>query len=335
MKSPKHPARPESKGLALIAALLIVTATAGFLFSETLNISATYPSPVGIYNYIVTTGGSSSAPTNTTLNRTAGNAILVPSTNASGRVGIGTASPASVLDVSSTQSAFLPPRMTTAQRDAISAPPAGSVLYNTTTSSLEYYGGSGWLKAGGSSGLALFESNGTFVVPQGVTKIYVTAAGGGGGGSGGCASGRSGSGGGSGAAVYKQAYTVTPLQSLAITIGAGGTAGAGCAAGGAGTSTIIGALATLAGGAGATTNGIAGGAPGGAGGQQGGGGTYCPVDHIAGGTGGGNIAGGIGSPGSNAAIPGIHGGGGGGGHCGSGSSAAAPGGAGFALIEWY
>jgi hypothetical protein len=63
-----------------------------------------------------------------------------------GRVGIGTTSPnaAALLDVSSTTKGFLPPRMTTAQRDAISAPPAGLVIYNTSTNVLNFYNGSAW-----------------------------------------------------------------------------------------------------------------------------------------------------------------------------------------------
>lgn len=58
-----------------------------------------------------------------------------------GNVGIGTTSPSASaqLDVSSTTRGFLPPRMTTTQRDAISSPVAGLVIYNTTTSKLQVY----------------------------------------------------------------------------------------------------------------------------------------------------------------------------------------------------
>jgi hypothetical protein len=49
-----------------------------------------------------------------------------------------------MLDVSSTTKGFLPPRMTTAQRDAISSPPAGLVIYNTSTNVLNFYNGSAW-----------------------------------------------------------------------------------------------------------------------------------------------------------------------------------------------
>jgi hypothetical protein len=66
--------------------------------------------------------------------------------DASGNVGVGTSSPnaAAVLDVASTTKGFLPPRMTTAQRDAISTPPAGLVIYNTSTNVLNFYNGSVW-----------------------------------------------------------------------------------------------------------------------------------------------------------------------------------------------
>ncbi|MDQ0065537.1 hypothetical protein [Chryseobacterium lathyri] len=54
------------------------------------------------------------------------------------QVGINTTSPQGALDVVSNTGAFIPPRMTTAQRNAIVLPPSGAVIYNTTTSSLEF-----------------------------------------------------------------------------------------------------------------------------------------------------------------------------------------------------
>jgi len=64
----------------------------------------------------------------------------------SGNVGIGTTSPnaAALLDVTSTTQGFLPPRMTEAERDAISTPPAGLMAYNTTTDKLNFYNGTAW-----------------------------------------------------------------------------------------------------------------------------------------------------------------------------------------------
>jgi hypothetical protein len=58
-----------------------------------------------------------------------------------GNVGIGTTTPNSnaALDVSSTAKVFLPPRMTQVQRDAISSPPIGGIIFNTTTNKLQVY----------------------------------------------------------------------------------------------------------------------------------------------------------------------------------------------------
>lgn len=52
-----------------------------------------------------------------------------------------------VLDLRSTTGGFLPPRMTTTQRDAIASPAAGLVIFNTTTTKLECYDGSAWQAA--------------------------------------------------------------------------------------------------------------------------------------------------------------------------------------------
>jgi hypothetical protein len=63
-----------------------------------------------------------------------------------GNVGIGTTTPndAALLTLTSTTRGFLPPRMTTAQRDAISTPPAGLMIYNTTTNKLNVRTASSW-----------------------------------------------------------------------------------------------------------------------------------------------------------------------------------------------
>ena len=63
-----------------------------------------------------------------------------------GRVGVGTTtpSPAAVLDLASAGQGFLPPRMTSDQRDAIAAPPEGLTLFNTTTKRLNVHDGDTW-----------------------------------------------------------------------------------------------------------------------------------------------------------------------------------------------
>jgi hypothetical protein len=64
-----------------------------------------------------------------------------------GNVGIGTTSPnsAALLDVTSTTSGFLPPRMTTVQQALILTPPNGLMLYNTTTNKLQVYAAGAWV----------------------------------------------------------------------------------------------------------------------------------------------------------------------------------------------
>jgi hypothetical protein len=70
-------------------------------------------------------------------------AVRIDST---GGVGLGATTPnaKALLDLTSTTRGFLPPRMTTAQRDAITSVPAGLMIYNTTTNKLNFYNGSAW-----------------------------------------------------------------------------------------------------------------------------------------------------------------------------------------------
>ncbi|RYF88129.1 MAG: hypothetical protein EOO03_09105, partial [Chitinophagaceae bacterium] len=62
-------------------------------------------------------------------------------------VGIGTTTPnaSAVLDVSSTHQGFLPPRMTTTQRNSIANKAPGLVIYNTVTNCIEMYNGANWI----------------------------------------------------------------------------------------------------------------------------------------------------------------------------------------------
>ena len=72
-------------------------------------------------------------------------------------VGIGTTTPhpSAALDVSSTQKGLLLPRLTQAQRDAISAPALGLTIYQTdNTPGLYLYSGTTWVPVGGGSGAA-------------------------------------------------------------------------------------------------------------------------------------------------------------------------------------
>lgn len=73
-------------------------------------------------------------------------AIIVPAD--SGHVGFGTASPntSSMLDITSTTKGLLIPRMTAAQKNAISAPATGLLIFQTDgTSGFYYYNGAAWV----------------------------------------------------------------------------------------------------------------------------------------------------------------------------------------------
>ena len=81
------------------------------------------------------------------------------------QVGIGTTSPSSgaMLDINSTTSGLLIPRMTQTQRDAITTPATGLLVYQTdNTPSFYHYNGSSWIPVGGNtSGWALTGNAGT------------------------------------------------------------------------------------------------------------------------------------------------------------------------------
>jgi hypothetical protein len=220
--------------------------------------------------------------------------------------------------------------------------------------------------------VSVFTSSGNFTVPQGVEVVYVTGCGGGGGGGSGSSNTAhdttptaGGGGGASGVSCYRLPLRVSGGTTLSITIGVGGTGGAGLPGGGSqarngnngtsGGSTQIyqgsALLLSLPGGAGGgrgdiTSNQGVGGAValnsypylqdsggttsdknGGNGGRQ-----FMTLISAPGGTGGS-------SGGSNgqSAPANSGGGGGGGGAAGNGnaSGAGGNGGSGFIMLEWW
>lgn len=64
----------------------------------------------------------------------------------SAQVGVGTnmPHPSSALEIQSTKAGLLAPRMTTAQRDSISSPALGLIIYNTSTKCLNIYDNNHW-----------------------------------------------------------------------------------------------------------------------------------------------------------------------------------------------
>lgn len=103
--------------------------------------------------YAISSGGGSSGFNGLAFFSSGLSAPSVVMTN-TGNVGIGIATPvaSALLDVTSTSKGFLPPRMSTAQRDAIASPAAGLQIYNTTTNALNVYNGTAWGAVGGGDG---------------------------------------------------------------------------------------------------------------------------------------------------------------------------------------
>lgn len=94
---------------------------------------------------------------------------------AKAQVGIGTTSPdnSSILDVNSTDKGVLFPRLTATERDAITAPANGLLLFNTTTGLFNYYN-SGWLSF--ASGIISPSNGGTGVANNNTATLTLPAS---------------------------------------------------------------------------------------------------------------------------------------------------------------
>jgi hypothetical protein len=73
--------------------------------------------------------------TSTTFGRWYGSLLLGTTTNAA----------SSILTMESTTQGFLPPRMTTTQRNAIASPATGLMIYNSTDNLVQAYNGTSWI----------------------------------------------------------------------------------------------------------------------------------------------------------------------------------------------
>ena len=185
----------------------------------------------------------------------------------------------------------------------------------------------------------VFISSGTFTVPAGRTKVYISGAGSGAGGGGG-GTGAGAGGGSSGAMMNRKAHTVTPLAELTVAINAAGAGGAINTDGADGGTTVFDTL-VLAGGnkgirpGGGATGGVAAGSGLDAAGTTIKGGAGADGVTTTGGAGGSTYFGvGGASAAAVAGNVGTYGGGGsGGGFSGSGEVGGA-GGDGIIIVEW-
>jgi len=77
--------------------------------------------------------------------KTGGNVVSFFDKNGHLAVGTSTINSSAIIDVESTTQGFLPPQMTTTQKNAISSPKEGLVVYDTSLNKLSYYNGSTWI----------------------------------------------------------------------------------------------------------------------------------------------------------------------------------------------
>ena len=182
----------------------------------------------------------------------------------------------------------------------------------------------------------------TFTVPPAITSISAVCVGGGGGGGARDQSDEPGGGGGGGALAYRT-FSVTPGETLTVTVGAGGGGGTGGGdGGGGGTTSITGggtALVSAAGGGGGGGDSGGGGAGGSArtgdgGGNGGSGGGTNDGNNGGGGGGAGGYSGngGNGAAGGTTNTSGTAGAGGGGGGSGTASDSTSGGGGGVGIL---
>jgi len=101
-------------------------------------------SNVGIRAPKVQIVGSDNATSTAALAVTNSASTVALFANNGGNVGIGTTVPAAPLDITSTTGGILIPRMTGTQRDAISSPSEGVIIYNLSTHLINFYNGSAW-----------------------------------------------------------------------------------------------------------------------------------------------------------------------------------------------
>ncbi len=107
-------------------------------------------------------------------------AIGAGTPSGSGLFGIGTNNPnaSALLDLNSSDKGFLPPRMSSAQRDAIALPAAGLIIYNTDNASLEFSDGSDWIPLGdaGTAAVNTTSASGKGLVGLGTANPHHSAA---------------------------------------------------------------------------------------------------------------------------------------------------------------
>jgi uncharacterized protein (TIGR02145 family) len=90
-----------------------------------------------------------------------------------GKFAVGTSTPdaAAIVDISSTTHGMLIPRMSTTQRDDISSPPEGLLIYNITEDKFDYYTGGAWKTVLSTTSSSGSDAEGSGYCSEGVTDF--------------------------------------------------------------------------------------------------------------------------------------------------------------------
>ena len=128
------------------------TATTGLAITRNAlaNASRLFFKTTGTYNWSIGLRGSRNDLS--IFNETSIEALTINSTTNNVLINTTTDIPSSKLTVESTTQGFLPPRMTTTQRNAIVTPVTGLIVYDNTLLSLYQFNGTAWVAVGAGGG---------------------------------------------------------------------------------------------------------------------------------------------------------------------------------------
>ena len=110
--------------------------------SYNLKLGVNQPTPTAALH--VTGTGTTSSTTTLRIENSSNNASLLIKDNGQISVNNTTPDPSAIIDIETTTQGFLPPQMTTTQKNAISSPKEGLIVYDLTLHKLSYFNGSSW-----------------------------------------------------------------------------------------------------------------------------------------------------------------------------------------------
>jgi hypothetical protein len=112
----------------------------GLRIADIVNTTGTITNTYGIYTGDLTAGTQTNQAYSMYLSDANARAYIAGQTS----IGVATAVASAILQADSTTQGFLPPRMTTTQKNDIATPATGLVVYDTTLNKLAVYTGAAW-----------------------------------------------------------------------------------------------------------------------------------------------------------------------------------------------